>query len=150
MRVPDGLATLPACVEHDPVAAGVDALGDRDLMCLADKLVEQPAARGGERGDVRIVVARDHQDVRGRLRGDIAECDSPLTVKHDRRRDVSGRDPAEQAVWHSTIIVAWRRHAVLDLGLGNPVAFGATRARATRGRSGPGFAGPAGHRPAND
>src|SRR6185437_9702808 len=55
---------------------------------------------------VREVIPRRHQDVRRRLWVDVTEGDSPLPVQHYRGRDLSGRDPAEQAVWHSTIIVA--------------------------------------------
>jgi hypothetical protein len=104
--MPNGLPALPSGVEHDPVTGAVNPLGDGHLVRLADELVKQAVTRAGESRHVRIVVARDHQDMRGRLRVDVTESDYPLTIQHYRGLDLSGRDPAEQAVWHSTIIVA--------------------------------------------
>src|ERR1700722_2284368 len=109
VHVPDGLPAVLAGVEDDPVPTGLDALGDRDLACRADEFVKQPAARGGEGRHVREMVSRHHQDVRWRLGVDVTEGDGPLSVQHYRGRDLSGRDPAEQAVWHPSIIVAARR-----------------------------------------
>jgi hypothetical protein len=130
VRVRDGLTALPPGVEHDPVAAAVDALGDRDLMRLADKLVEQAATRVRQCRHVRVMIPRDDQDVGGRLRVDVAEGDGPLSVKHDRGRDVAGRDRAKQTVRHTTIIVARRRYLVLDLAPGYPRTCPATMPRA--------------------
>jgi hypothetical protein len=118
VHVPDGLTTLSPGIEHDPVATGVDTFCRGDLVCLGYEFVEQTIARADQRRYVRIVVPRDHQDVRGRLRADITEGDYPLAVQHDRGRDRSGRDPAEQAFWHTTIIVARRQHPVQDLAFG--------------------------------
>jgi hypothetical protein len=81
-------------------------------MRLADQLIKQAVTLAGESRHVRIVVARDHQDMRGRLWVDITESDYSLTVQHYRGLDLSGRDPAEQAVWHSTIIVAREQYPV--------------------------------------
>jgi hypothetical protein len=106
VHVPDGLPAVLTGVEDDPVAAVLDALGRGDLTGGADKLVKQAAARRGERPHVGEVIPRDHQDMRWRLRADVAEGDDPLSVQHYRRRDLSGSDPAEQAIWHSTIIMA--------------------------------------------
>ena len=112
VRVRDGLPALPSGIEHDPVAGAVDPLSDGDLVRLADDLVKQAVTRAGESRHVWVVVARNHQDMRGRLRADVTESDYPLTVQHDRGLDLSGRDPAEQAVWHSTIIVARQQYPV--------------------------------------
>jgi hypothetical protein len=51
------------------------------------------------------MVLGDHKYVRRRLRADVTEGYDPLPVEHYRGRDPPGSDPAEQAVWHSTIIV---------------------------------------------
>jgi hypothetical protein len=115
VRVRDGLAALPPGVEHDPVTAAFDPLGGGDLVSLADKLVEQTPARFGQRRHVRVVIAGDHQDMGGRLRADVAEGQGPPSVEHDRGRDVSGGDPAKQAVRHISIIVARRRLLVPHL-----------------------------------
>jgi hypothetical protein len=109
MHMPHRLPAVAAGVEDNAVPAGVDALGDGDLMGRRDELAEQSVARAGQRCHVREVLPRDHQDVRRRLRADVTEGDDPLPVKHNRGGDLSGSDPAEQTVWHSTIIVAFRR-----------------------------------------
>jgi hypothetical protein len=105
VHVPDGLAAFPPGVEDDTVTAAVDALRDRHLVRVRDHLVEQAAGRGQSR-DVRVVIPRDHKDVRGRLGTDVAKGERPVPLQHERGRYLSGRDPAEQALWHSTIIVA--------------------------------------------
>src|SRR5580693_6763708 len=109
VHMPDRLSRSGTGVEHDPVSAVGDALGDGDLVRLGDELVEQAVTGAGQGGDVRVMVARDHQDVRGRLRVDVPEGDDALTVKHHRSRDLPGRDTAEQALWHTTIIMAGGR-----------------------------------------
>ena len=118
VHMPDRLPGFGTGVEHEPVPAVGDALRDGDLVRLGDELVEQAVTGAGQGGDVRVVVARDYQDVRGRLRVDVPESEDPLTVKHHRGRDLPGRDTAEQALWHTTIIVAGRRWRVQDLALG--------------------------------
>ena len=105
MHMPDGLAGVASGIEDDSVSAVFDALGGGDLACLADELVQQSATRAGQRRDVRKVIPGDHEDVRRRLRVDVTKGDDPLPVQHNRGRDLSGGDPAEQAVWHTTIIV---------------------------------------------
>ena len=118
VHMPDRLPGFGTSVEHDPVPAVGDALRDGDLVRLGDELVEQAVTGAGQGGDVRVMVARDHQDVRGRLWVDVPESDDALTVKHHRGRDLPGRDTAEQALWHTTIITAGRRWRVQDLALG--------------------------------
>jgi hypothetical protein len=122
VHVPDGLPTVLAGVEDDPVPAGGNALGGRDLVCRADDFVEQAAARGDEGRHVGEMVPRHHQDVRRRLGVDVTEGDGPLSVHHYRGRDLSGNYPAEQAVWHTSIIVA----------AGRAVTDGPTRERMVR------------------
>ena len=108
MHVKNGLLGVRAGVEDEPVPAELDALGDRDLAGRADELVKQPGTRGGEGRHVGKMIPRHHQDVRWRLGADVAEGDGTFAFQHYRGRDLSGHDPAEQAVWHITIIVAAR------------------------------------------
>jgi hypothetical protein len=115
VQVPDRLSAVAARIEDDPVSAGIDALGDSDLMGRRDELVEQPVARARQRRYVREVIPRDNQDMRRGLGADVTEGDDPLPVPHDRGRDLSSRDPAEQAVWHSTIIVGLQWRTVPDI-----------------------------------
>jgi len=105
VHVVDRLPGFPAGVEDDPVPDSLDALGVGDLTRHGDDFVKQSAARGGERCHVRKMPPRDHEDMCRRLRVDVTERDRPLPVYHDRGRDLSASDPAEQAVWHTTIIV---------------------------------------------
>jgi len=39
-----------------------------------------------------------HEDMGGSLRVDVVECDDPVVLEHDRGRDASFRDLAEEAV----------------------------------------------------
>lgn len=120
VHVPDGLTTLPPGVEHDPVAAALDSLGHGDLVRPGDEFIQQTVARAGQGRYVRVVAARDHQDMRRSLWADVTESDYALSIQHDRGRDLSGRDTAEQAVWHTTIIVARRYRPVRDLTSNTP------------------------------
>src|ERR1700686_3586682 len=52
------------------------------------------------------MLARDHQDVGGRLRVDVAEGHHEVVLEDDVRRDVARSDGAEQAVRHETASVA--------------------------------------------
>jgi hypothetical protein len=115
MHVPYRLPGVAARIEDDPVPAGGDPGGGGNLMGHCDQLVKQSVARAGQGRHVRKVVPGDHQDMRRRLRADVAEGDDPLSVSYDRGRDLSSSDPAEQAVWHSTIIVALQRRTVPDI-----------------------------------
>jgi hypothetical protein len=105
VHMPDGLPAVLASVEDDPVPGVFDALGHSDLAGRANKLVKQPATRRGERTHVREVVPWDYQDVGRRLGVDITEGDETLPVQDYRGGDLPGSDPAEQAVWHNSIIV---------------------------------------------
>jgi len=115
VHVSDGLPAITARVEDDPVSAGSDALGDGDVACRCDELVKQSVPRGDHGRHGGEVIPRDHKDMGRRLRVDVTEGYDPLPVKHDRGRDLSGSDPAEQAFWHTTIIVALPRRTVPDI-----------------------------------
>src|SRR5450631_4731803 len=52
------------------------------------------------------MLARDHQDVDGRLRVDVTEGDHEVVLEDDVRRDVTRGDGAEQADPHETARVA--------------------------------------------
>lgn len=106
VHMPDGLPAVLAGVEDEPVPGVVDALGHGDLARRADKLGKQPVTGRGELTHVREVVPRDYQDVGRRLGVDVTEGDDTLPLQHYRGGDLSGSDPAEQAVWHNSIIVA--------------------------------------------
>jgi len=120
VHVPDGLPAIAARVEDDPVSAGSDAFGDGDVACRCDELVKQSVARTDHGRHVGEVIPWDHKDMGRRLRVDVAEGYDPLPVQHDRGRDLSGSDPAEQAFWHSTIIVARPRRPVPDITSAGP------------------------------
>jgi hypothetical protein len=106
VHMPDGLPAVLAGVENEPVPGVLDALGHGDLAGCADQLVKQPATRRGKLTHVREVVPWDYQDVGRRLGVGITEGDDTLPVQHYRGGDLPGSDPAEQAVWHNSIIVA--------------------------------------------
>ena len=89
-----------AGVEDDPVTLSGDTLGLRHPVCLGCHLGQQAAVRGGQRGEVAVVVPGDDQDVGGGLRVDVPEGYSPVTFGHQFGRDVTRHDLAEEAVRH--------------------------------------------------
>jgi hypothetical protein len=113
-----GLARLRAGVEDHPVALAADALGHRYLVSLANDLVQQAGVGGRERGDVRVVLLRDHEHVRRRLRVDVAEREHPVGSQDPGGRDRLGGDSAEQAFRHTKILgprrYAWRLATLLS------------------------------------
>lgn len=98
--VGDGLAGFWSRVEDDAVAAVRDAFADGHLVGVLDKVCQQAVASARQLGQVGMVVARDHQDVDGSLRIYVTESDRSGISGYDRRRYFSGRNTAEQAVWH--------------------------------------------------
>src|SRR5262249_4308669 len=56
---------------------------------------EQPGVLGVVQG--ADVNRRNHQDVRGRLGIEVLECEHPVALLHDLRRDLAGRDLTEDA-----------------------------------------------------
>lgn len=91
-------------VEDDTVAVGRDPLGLRDPVRLGRHLGQQAAVRGGQRGQVRVVLLGDDKDVGGGLRVEIPEGDCPATFGHQLGRDVTRHDLAEEAVRHGGIL----------------------------------------------
>src|SRR5260370_35981158 len=98
--VKDRLPRLSPGVEDDTVAVGRDALGVRYLLSLERHLGQQPSVGAGERGQVRIVLLGDDQDVRRRLRVDITKCECSATFCHPLGWDVARDDLAEEAIGH--------------------------------------------------
>jgi len=93
-------------VEDDTVTVGRDSLGLRHPVRLGRYLSQQAAVRGGQRGQVRVVLLGDDKDVGGGLRVEIPESDCPATFGHPLGRDVTRHDLAEEAVRHAGIL-AW-------------------------------------------
>jgi len=100
----DRLASAGAGIEDDAVAVVGDTLGDRHLMRVGDEVGQQPRFGGGERGQIRVMFARDHKDVNGCLWVDIAERHCPLISRDYGRGYLSGSYAAEQALGHGPIL----------------------------------------------
>ena len=75
-----------------------EALRARDVGHRGEQLAGERRVGRGERADVGVVVLRDHDHVHRRLRRDVAERQHAVGLVHQRRRDLAGHDPAEQAV----------------------------------------------------
>src|ERR1700722_7182469 len=99
-----GLARLRAGVEDHPVSLAADALGHRYLVSLANDLVQQAGVGRRERGDVRVVLLRDDEHVRRRLRVDVPEREHPVGSQDPGGGDRLGGDSAEQAFRHTKIL----------------------------------------------
>ena len=99
--VEDCLSRFRPGVEDDAVAAVGEPLGLRNLVSLGRHLGQQPSIRAGQRGQVRVVVPGDDQDMRRSLRVDIAKRDRAVTLSHSFRWDITRDDLAEEAVCHA-------------------------------------------------
>lgn len=73
-------------------------------MSLGNDLVQQSGVGGRERGDVRVVILRDDEHVRRRLRVDIAKRQHPAGIQDARRGHRLGGDCTEQAFRHTKIL----------------------------------------------
>jgi hypothetical protein len=91
-------------IEDNAVPRAVDAGRRGDLVRLRRDLLEQAAAGPGERGQIRVVLFRYDKHVGRRLRADVAERYRTGTLQHARRRRLTRRDTAEEAVSHATIL----------------------------------------------
>lgn len=98
MNVEHGLAGTGACIEDDPVAGFVDALGGGDLPRLAYQLGGKLGIGRGERGGSRMVSLGDHEHMSRGLRVDVAECDRTQSVADHRRRNLTRDDLAEETI----------------------------------------------------
>lgn len=77
MNVRHLLPGIRAAVEDRTVAGAIDALGHCGPVREAAYFLEQAAARLGHRREVNVMFFRYDQYVRGGLRIDIPERDSP-------------------------------------------------------------------------
>src|SRR6516225_8768986 len=96
MEMEYGLPRPGVRVRDETIPLRDDALLARDL-----RREEREAAdhrRILRRIERRDVLARDHEDMRRRLRRDIAERDEPCVLGDDRGGDLLARDAAEEAV----------------------------------------------------
>jgi len=92
-------------IEDDTVAAaGGDPLGLSYLLYLERQLGQQAGIGARERGQVRVVILGDDQDMRGRLGIDVTKCEGTATFSHPLGRDVARDDLAEEAVSHGAIV----------------------------------------------
>ena len=108
MDVVDGLPGLRAGVEDHAVAVVGDSLGDGNVPGVGHELGQQALIGGGQPGQIRVMGPRDHQHVDRGLRVDIAKGDSTGTSRHNRGRNVTGGNGAEQAISHVAILTSAR------------------------------------------
>jgi hypothetical protein len=91
----NGLPRLRAGIKDNAVPAVADSLGQRDLMRLGHHLSQDPVASRGERREIRIVIFRYHQYMRGCLRAYVTESNGSRRFEHAGCGDIARHDPAE-------------------------------------------------------
>ena len=95
MHVEDRLAGAAAGVEDEPELAVGELVGD--VAGDRDELGEQRRVALGELDDVAVLARlRGHDDVHGRLRGDVVERDHAVGLGHDLRGDLTRDDALEE------------------------------------------------------
>jgi len=115
MRVRDGLTGLYAGVEDDPVAAVGDALGNGHLVGMRDEIGQQPVTSSRQLGQIGVVLPRDHQNVDGRLRINVAKGDRALVAGHYGRWYLGGRNTTEQTLGHAGDLNVYRAGNAADI-----------------------------------
>ena len=94
VHVEDGLARVRAGVEHETEVSVGMLCGEG--VRQADELGHQLRIAGRELDDVAVVLGLgDHQQVQGRLRGDVADREGVLGLRDDLGRDLSVADARE-------------------------------------------------------
>ena len=99
VEVRDGLATVPALVD-DKAKAVAQALAGRDLGCDDEEVAKQLGVSGSSLADARDELARDHEDVGGRLRSDIVEGHAMLVLIDDPGGNLTVGDTLEEGLGH--------------------------------------------------
>jgi RNA polymerase sigma-70 factor (sigma-E family) len=104
----DRLPCLRTGIEDDSIPAVRDALGGRYLFGMGHQVGQQAIIRGSELGQVRVMIARDHQHVHRSLRVDIPKGDRSGMSRHNRGWYLAGRYATEQAIRHGAILTSTR------------------------------------------
>ncbi len=102
------LASLRAGIEYDTVARLVDPGSRSDPVRQHRDLIQQARLRPGQRGQVGVVVFGYDKHMSRRLRADIGERYRAGALQHPRRRRLTRRDAAKEAVGHATILTVPR------------------------------------------
>jgi hypothetical protein len=108
VHVVDGLASVRAGVEDNPVALFCDALGDCHVVGVRNEIRQEPVISGREVRQIGVVVTRDHQDMNGGLRINVAKSDRARIARNYGGGYLSGRNAAEQAVRHGEDLNVYR------------------------------------------
>lgn len=77
-----GLSRLWSRIEDNAVTGPVDPVRFGHCVSLGNDLSEQAIIGTGQRGQVAVVVLRDDQHMRGRLRVDVAEGEGAGGLGH--------------------------------------------------------------------
>jgi hypothetical protein len=95
----DGLATVPALIDHKSKAVA-QALAGRDLGCDDEEVAKQFRLGGGSLADAGNDLARDYEDMGGRLGSDIVEGHAMLVFMDDPGRNLTVGDALEEGLGH--------------------------------------------------
>ncbi len=93
----DGLAAVGAGVDHHAIAVG-EAFRARNISRRNEQVAEQGSVITGAVGERRDVLARHHEEVRGRLRVNVGERNAFLVLVNELRGNGSSDDLAEKAI----------------------------------------------------
>ena len=100
MDVEDRLATVLVAVQYRPITGIRDALGTGDLAGHREQVPDQALVFGLQLVQRRDMAARNYQNVRRRLRTQIAKRDDGIVFVDYVCRDLPGRNLAKNTVFH--------------------------------------------------
>jgi hypothetical protein len=103
MEVLDALLRVRAGIDHGPVSGLCHTLLIRYAGSRRRYSGNQLRVFGRGHGEIRHVPAGNHNDVDRRLRIDVPKCQYGIVFVHDLSRNLTGHDPAEEAVRHGSV-----------------------------------------------
>jgi hypothetical protein len=98
VEVVHGLPAPPPDVRREPIAVVRDALIPSDAGSDGEEATEHRAVTVGQVRRGRDVDPGHEEDVGRGPRGDVADRDDEVVFMEGRRRQLTGDDPAEQAI----------------------------------------------------
>lgn len=114
VHVRHALPGIRTGVEDDAIATIGYAFCHGHLMRMGDQVRQQAIARRRQRGQVLMVVARDHEYVNGSLRINITERNSPGISRHYSRWYLGSCNGTEQALGHADDLNVYQTRPAAD------------------------------------
>ena len=98
MYMEDGLPGRLIAIHYRPVALVRQSFGSRNVTSGRIQAADDSVIVVAYVIDCGNMFSRNNQHMRRRFRVDVAKCDSSVRFKDDIGRNITGQNPAEQAI----------------------------------------------------